>query len=125
MNEVTFVVSRPQMAVLKSTSRVNLFLGGVGSGKTFLGGVISRRFISAFPNVRGFIAANTYDQLNTSTLFRIREYWASCGITEWNRDNPRGIYVSGKEPPAEWTKCNRNFDRFTNIISFYNGARIS
>lgn len=121
---ITQEISKPQMAILTSTASVNLFLGGVGSGKTFLGGVISRRFISQFPECRGFIAANTYDQLNTSTLFRIREYWASTGITEWNAENPKGVYVSGKEPPGAWLRCKRNFDRFTNIISFSNGALI-
>ena len=121
---ITQVISRPQMSVLSSTARINLFLGGVGSGKTFLGGVISRNFISRFPHVRGFIAANTYDQLNTSTLFRIREYWQTTGITEWTRENPSGTYVSGKEPPSHWTACKRNFDRFNNIISFCNGALI-
>ncbi|MCK9281543.1 MAG: hypothetical protein M0P71_13035 [Melioribacteraceae bacterium] len=118
------IISEPQMKVLSSTARNNLFLSGVGAGKTFLGGVISRRFISSFPEARGFVAANSYDQLNTSTLFRIREYWASTGMTEWSRDNPSGVYVSGKEPPPQWIKCKRNFDRFNNIISFCNGALI-
>jgi hypothetical protein len=124
MIEIDQIVSEPQLAILQSSSPMNLFLAGVGSGKTFLGGVLSRRFIAEFPEVRGFIAANTYDQLNTSTLFRIREYWASVGMTEYSRENPNGVYVSGKEPPQHWKKCNRNFDRFNNIISFYNGALI-
>jgi hypothetical protein len=118
------IISQPQMSILTSTARINLFLAGVGSGKTHLGGIISRHLISAYPHVRGFIAANTFDQLNTSTLFRIREYWESTGITEWSKENPSGTYVSGKEPPTNWVKCKRNFDRFTNIISFCNGALI-
>jgi hypothetical protein len=118
------IISKPQMAILSSVARINLFLAGVGSGKTFLDGVISRNLVSRFPDVRGFIAANTYDQLNTSTLFRIREYWASTGVTEWSKENPSGTYVSGKEPPQHWTKCKRNFDRFNNIISFCNGGLI-
>ena len=67
-------VSAPQMAILKSTKSLNLFLAGVGSGKTFVGGIISYRFVRKFPKVRGFIGANTYLQLTQSTLFRIREY---------------------------------------------------
>lgn len=118
------IISQPQMSILQSTARINLFLAGVGSGKTHLGGIISRHLISAFPHVRGFIAANTFDQLNTSTLFRIREYWESTGVTEWSKENPSGTYVSGKEPPLSWSRCKRNFDRFTNIISFCNGALI-
>jgi hypothetical protein len=118
------IISKPQMAILTSIARINLFLAGVGSGKTFLDGVISRNLISRFPEVKGGIFANTYDQLNTSTLFRVREYWASTGVTEWSKENPSGTYVSGKEPPAQWTKCRRNFDRFNNIISFCNGGLI-
>jgi hypothetical protein len=118
------IISEPQMAILQSTATTNLFLAGTGSGKTYLGGILSINFIKEFPEVRGGIFANTFDQLNTSTLFRIREYWASIGVTEWTKENPSGTYVSGKEPPAQWTKCKRNFDRFNNIISFCNGGLI-
>lgn len=122
--EIEQVISAPQKAILKSVARINLFLAGVGSGKTFMDGVLSIWLITRFPEAKGGIFANTYDQLNTSTLFRIREYWASVGVTEWNKENPSGTYVSGKEPPRTWTKCRRNFDRFNNIISFCNGGLI-
>jgi hypothetical protein len=124
MSTIIQKFSEPQKAILKSIARINLFLAGVGSGKTHLDGTISLNLISKFPDVRGGIFANTYDQLNTSTLFRIREYWASTGVEEWSKDNPNGMYVSGKEPPKSWTKCKRNFDRFNNIISFCNGGLI-
>lgn len=118
------IISEPQMSMLTSTANNNLFLAGTGSGKTFLGGILSINFIKEFPEVRGAIFANTFDQLNTSTLFRIREYWSSIGVTEWSKENPSGTYTSGREPPLNWTKCKRNFDRFNNIISFCNGGLI-
>jgi hypothetical protein len=124
MTEVTQILSKPQMSILKSTAGINLFLAGTGSGKTFLGGVLSINFITKFPEARGAIFANTFGQLNTSTLFRVREYWSSIGISEWNKDNPLGLYVSGREPPPHWTKCKRNFDQFNGIISFCNGGLI-
>ena len=124
MQTVEQIISHPQMSILQSTASNNLFLAGTGSGKTFLGGILSINFISEFPEMRGGIFANTFDQLNTSTLFRIREYWSSIGVTEWSKENPSGTYVSGKEPPAHWTKCKRNFDRFNNIISFCTGGLI-
>src|SRR5574343_655094 len=65
-----YKLSMPQIAVFNSRQQINLFLAGQGSGKTHLGGGLSGFFIDNFPHVRGLIAANTYDQLNRSTLFR-------------------------------------------------------
>ena len=45
------------MSILESTSRINLFLAGTGSGKTFLGGILSLNFVTKFPEVRGAIFA--------------------------------------------------------------------
>ncbi len=122
--EIIQEFSEPQCAIFESTATINLFLAGVGSGKTHLDGLLSKQLVSKFPKVRGGIFANTYDQLNTSTLFRIREYWASTGMIEWTKENLNGVYVSGKEPPLHWKDCKRNFDRFNNIISFCNGGLI-
>ncbi len=118
------VISKPQKAILKSVKPINLFLAGVGSGKTHLGGILSYRFIKRFPDVFGAIFANTYEQLNTSTLYRIREYWKSIGVTEWSKENPRGMYVAGKQPPAHFNRDKHNFDSYNSIVSFINGAII-
>lgn len=122
MSELTQIVSRPQAAILESTASINLFLSGIGSGKSHLNGVKSYQFITMFPECTGFVGANFYDQLNTSTFFRIREYWKSIGVTEWSKENPNGMYVSGKQPPAHFKTFNHNFDSYHNIVSFINGA---
>ena len=115
--EILQEVSSPQLAILESTSNVNLFLAGIGSGKSHLNGIKSYQFISEFPDVPGFIGANTYDQLNTSTMFRIREYWKSIGVTEYIKEsNPYGMYVVGKTPPFHFNTNNHNFDSYHNII---------
>src|SRR5665648_156627 len=89
------IVSEPQIKILNSFKHINLFLAGVGSGKTHLGGIKSYQLIKKYPLVRGFIAANTYLQLTQSTLFRMREYWKSIGVNEYNKDTkPSGQYVA-------------------------------
>lgn len=119
------IVSKPQKQILKSTSGINLFLAGVGSGKTFLLGIKTYQLIKKFPQVRGFIAANTYLQLEHSTLFRIREYWKSIGIVEYLKDSCQyGQYVINKKPPAHFNTKNHSFDDYYGIVSFVNGCVI-
>jgi hypothetical protein len=118
-------VSDPQMAMLNSTSSLNLFLAGVGSGKTHIGGILSYRLVKMYPRCRGFIGANTYLQLTQSTLFRIREYWKSIGIVEYDKQiNPSGHYVINKKPPSHFNTEGHNFDEYYGIISFINGCVI-
>jgi hypothetical protein len=111
------ILSKPQNYIYESGKKLNLFLAGIGSGKSHLAGLISYRFIYNYPSVAGFIGANTYDQLNTSTLKRIRDVWASFGIKEDVH------YVVGKKPPADFNNIeSHNFDSYNNIITFCNGA---
>jgi hypothetical protein len=124
MEPIIQEVSEPQRAILKSVKPMNLFLSGIGAGKTFLAGAITYRFIRYFPQCFGFIATNFYEQLNLSTLYRVREYWKSLGLTEWSKDNPGGMYVAGKQPPAHFSRAHHNFDSYNSIISFINGAVI-
>jgi hypothetical protein len=117
--------SEPQKAILRSKQRNNLFLGGLGSGKTHLLGALTYYFVRYFPEIRGFIGANTFMQLTQSTLFRIREYWKSIGITEYDKhDNPNGFYVVNIQPPDHFNTKNHNFDSYYGIISFVHGAII-
>jgi len=94
-------------------------MAGTGSGKTFIEGVISANFVKNYPTITGFIGANTYEQLNTSTLKGIRDVWRQYfGMID-------GVhYVTGKQPPAGFNLDQHNFDRYDSIISFRNGAII-
>lgn len=119
------IVSEPQISILQSNAAINLFLGGVGSGKTHLLGIKTYQLISNFPDVRGFIGANTYLQLQQSTLFRIREYWKSIGVVEYDKTSrPHGQYVVNKKPPAHFNTEKHSFDDYYGIVSFNNGAVI-
>ena len=82
-------LSKPQGKIYSSTRQVNLFMAGVGSGKTFLGGIMSYMLIRNFPGIDGFIGANTHEQLNTSTFKGIQAAWEMCEWKEWNNDTGR------------------------------------
>lgn len=117
--------SKPQSDLLWSTQQANLFMSGQGGGKTFCAGVISAQFAWSFPQVRGLIGANTYDQLNKSTLFRVREVWKEhFNWVEYNEYTGRGQYVVGVKPPRGFNTEWHNYDRYSNILSFKNGAVI-
>lgn len=79
--------------------------------------------ISNFPGAKGLIAANTFDQLNRSTMYRIREVWEhDFQIKEYNEITGEGCYVLGIQPPKHFNTDAHNFDRYDNIVSFDNGA---
>lgn len=112
-------LSEPQKYIYNSPQKINLFMGGTGSGKTYLDGCLTSYFIKYFPQVYGFIGANTYEQLNTSTLKRIRDCWYQ--VHEWVEGEH---YVVGKQPPKEFITKNHNFDNYSSIISFRNGSAV-
>lgn len=112
-----FGLSKPQEYIIRSTKNINLFLAGVGSGKTHIGGLISGYFASNFPEIRGFIGANTYNQLNTSTMFRVREVWKD--LFGWRE---KVDYVVGQKPPKGFNIDFHNFDSYHGILSFRTGA---
>ncbi len=117
--------SRPQFDIITSQEQVNLFLSGQGGGKTFCAGAITGKLISDFPEVHGFIGANTYTQLTDSTLSRIRTVWAhDFGWTEWSRTNPYGHYVVDIAPPGHFNTEGHQYDSYHGKITFEWGTVI-
>ena len=115
----TPILTKPQTYNLTSLQPINLFMAGVGSGKTYLGGMLSMFYVLNFPEVKGMIAANTYMQLTQSTMNCIRDVWRdNFGLIE-NKD-----YVVDKKPLESFNTKNHNFDNYYNIVSFWNGAII-
>ena len=110
-------VSAPQDYFLSTSQDVNLFMAGIGSGKSHVGGIISVDFIKNFPMVDGFIGANTYKQLNDSTMKRIKAVWREYfGLIE-------GVhYVSNIKPPKHFNTKGHDFDSYDGIISFVHGT---
>lgn len=118
-------LSRPQSDIAHSVKRLNLFMAGQGSGKTHIDGVISYNFIYNFPKMRGIIAANTHEQLNKATMFRIRQVWKEYfNCVEYNYKTQRGHYAINRKPPYHFNTEDHNFETYHNIISFMNGCVI-
>lgn len=113
--------SAPQYDILTSSRPYNLFMAGYGSGKTHLLSVIAYYFIYRFPQVRGFIGANTYQQLSQSTMRQVFKVWKEMGITEWSEGNPSGQYVKNKIPPKHFKPYSDTYLDYNGIISFNNG----
>ncbi len=112
-------ISDPQLTVLESTSDRTLMLSGVGSGKSHVGGLVSAEYITEFPEIKGFIGANTYGQLSKSTLSRIFNVWQD--EYGWIQDIH---YVVDKRPPKHFKKYGAKLKEYLNVISFDNGHMI-
>lgn len=112
-------VSDPQEEILASGQPLTLALFGAGSGKSHCAGIRSADFVINFPKVRGFIGANTYQQLSKSTLFRIFEVWRNT--FGWEEDVH---FVVDKIPLKGFKQHNAPLKSYENTISFNNGCLI-
>lgn len=119
------VLSKPQLAVFKSRNFLILDMAGQGSGKTMNIGLSTGFLALNFPNIRGFIGANTLNQLSQSTLLRCFQVWKTVyNITEYDKDsNILGDFVKDIKPPKHF-KILEKPKKYDNIISFKNGALI-
>jgi len=77
---IKLTFSNPQLEIANSTAQINLFLAGLGSGKTHMIGARNALYAKKYPHVRGFIGANTYQQLAKSTLVGVFEFWGKIGL---------------------------------------------
>lgn len=111
--------SNPQMDILETTADRVLFHSGVGIGKSQTIGVLSFEFVKNIPEARGFIGANTYNQLAKSTLDRVFNVWESQFGLRKNVD-----FVVDRIPPSHYKKFGADLKSYENVISFQNGALI-
>lgn len=112
-------VSDPQQEMLESSQPLNLALCGAGFGKSHCAGLLSANFVINFPKVRGFIGANTYQQLSKSTLFRVFDVWRNT--FGWEEDVH---FVVDKIPLKGFISHNAQLKSYENTISFNNGCLI-
>ena len=117
-------LSYPQLDVYYARTPLVLDMAGQGSGKTENIGVQTIEVIEKAPQIKGFIGANTYNQLSQSTLTKAFAAWEKYkGWVEFDKDNPHGCYVVDKKPPAHFKKYHK-LKSYNNTISFDNGCLI-
>ena len=121
-------LSEPQNEIIQARAAIIGNIAGQGAGKTKVIGLITGYFIQAFPEAKGFIGANTIEQLSSSTLSRVFEEWETVyGWSAYDKNtNPGGFYVVGQRPPniGSWKKPRYKFKNYNSIISFKNGCSV-
>lgn len=127
IKKINVELSEPQNEVMQARTSIIANIAGQGAGKTLLIGLVVGHMVSKFPEAKGFIGANTYEQLSSSTLTSVFGTLSKVfGMEEYDKDNkPWGQYVIGKQPPnvKGWVRSSKNkFKTYNNIISFRNGA---
>lgn len=126
--EKTIKMSDPQLAVMWARTRIIAEIAGQGAGKTMTLGMLVAWKILMFPEAKGFIGANTHEQLSGATITRIFKVFDEIyQLTEYDRlNNPKGHYVVNKKPPlnAGWRKPLYTFKNYNNIVSFWNGSTV-
>src|SRR5688572_30171846 len=96
---------------LSGKLKYGLFCGGVGSGKTATGSHFAIDRINNNPETIGFIGANTYKQLDQSTLKAFFGFLEKYEIE----------YTFNKAPKYNYKS---QFKKHDGIISFPNGCQI-
>ena len=89
------VLHARQAEFLRTRSRFALFCGGIGSGKTFTGALRFLLRSLGNPASRGFVLANTYDQLQGATLRELAHVAGLLGIEAQVNHSQRTIELGG------------------------------
>ncbi len=101
-----------------ATQLLKVLIAGRGFGKSFINGLSIARKVEQLPRSKGMFIGATYTQILTNTLLPMRSAWEWFGYYD-------GIhYVVGKKPPKHFKKPFHRPDRFSNVITFWNGTTI-
>lgn len=126
VKKIDVELSEPQNEVMQARTSIIANIAGQGAGKTLLIGLVVGIMVTQFPEAKGFIGANTYEQLSSSTLTSLFGTLERVfGMVEFEKnERPHGQYVVGVKPPnvKGWKRSKFRFKTYNNIISFRNGA---
>lgn len=103
----------PKQDVFLQSNQANfLYVAGVGAGKSHAGAYYKIKRAIKYPLAVGLIAANTYQQLNRTTLKKFTALLQSFGIA----------FVLNKKPPASW-EVKSAFPDHEGILTMRNGRQ--
>lgn len=82
---------------------------GIAAGKSFTGSHFAIYHMAHYPELTGFVGANTFDQLSQASLRELM-YWL---------DEYQIQYVIDCKPPKEWGWRRKSFKKYSNILSVF------
>lgn len=106
----SLTLTQKQHRITLSRKRKLFFVGGIGSGKSFVGAFWVLRW-ACLAGSLGFITAPVIDTVNNSTLPALKHAWSEVGIYEGEH------YVVGTRPPEHW-KVKPYTNRNSKIITW-------
>lgn len=86
-----------QMDFLQAPEEEVAFVAGIGTGKTYAGSLFAITETSSTPKVPGLIVANTYGQLMSSTLVKLKTECEKHGISYKLKTQDKVVIVNGTE----------------------------
>jgi Terminase large subunit, T4likevirus-type, N-terminal len=107
-----------QLAFLYSIAKKKVFIGGRGSGKTFIIGWHIVKFSRNMPRSKGYLLGRSYPEIEGNILPPILEVFEMAGLVS-------GVhYVIGTKPPSKWQRPIKPHQTFDHVISFSNGSAL-
>jgi hypothetical protein len=114
MSDVELCLTPKQAEFFLAQEPQAAFIGGRGSGKTFVGARVAGRLALEFPGTLGLITANTHDQMIKNTLPPFFQFLDSIGVD----------YVFGSTPEFGYPSRFQGALAHHGVISISNGAQI-
>ena len=114
MPQINLKLHYKQGLYFQSQAKFTGFIGGVGSGKSFIGAHKALMMSQLFPKALIFIGANTHNQLTHTTLKTFFEILQNTGIE----------YVYNRMPPKSWNVKTKFEADHKGIITLRTGSQI-
>lgn len=86
-------LSQPQLDFIQSNKKVVAYVGGIGSGKTWVLCLWVIKTALKYPKAMGLICANTYTQLSSATLLTLETLLIQLNIPYTRSGNKKGMGI--------------------------------